>query len=381
MRTTSLLLVQVLALAVRAAAGPAPEAGHHPAHPRRYWSLAASILPGANEGRFVLGLDRHPRDLFTFTVRPSDIGLQILDHRRKVAPATASIEAQPAEPLPQNLDQHGGRALRAPIRVNMGQAPAGMYTLRASIRPLSVKDEATAEPFSVTPRRVETRFYWLPRDHAVRTLDYLRQKYEGETAWLYPGLGVEVLSGQNDQASVTPVGLTEAVIRRISLEDSKPEVAVIGSTEEGSGYIRSRAFTVELVFRKPLERIFASFATSRADAGELDVDKALSPPGARYVCRLSGIWDFERRFALKNPLKEHPEWSKRVGNAIVDGGILKGMTPDQVAWAAGWPDEFGTTAEMRKWSTWRYDSAPPFNFWVTFKNGRVARAEPDGTLP
>ena len=90
---------------------------------------------------------------------------------------------------------------------------------------------------------------------------------------------------------------------------------------------------------------------------------------------------FERRFALKNPLQEHPEWSKRVRNAIVAGEILKGMTPDQVAWAAGWPDEFGMTAEMRKWSTWRYDSAPPFNFWVTFKNGRVAKAKPDGTLP
>ncbi len=359
----------------------APDESDYPPNPPRYWQLSAYILPGDAEGHFVLRLDRHARDLFSFTVQPRDIRLQVLDGRGRPADMAAVIQAPADDPLPQTVDKYGSRSVTIPIVVTPDQAPAGMYTLRARTRPLAAKGTNSDELRAISTWPVDQRFYWLPSATAERTLKFLRTKYLGKRVFLYPGLSVEVVSDSDVQARFSPEGLTEATIKNISLSGGPPQMTAIGATDEGSGYIRSRLFTVELSFKKPPGYTFASFSATGPPIAESELRAGLSPPGARYLCHFAGLWDFERYFALKHPFAANSKWPRSVRQAIRDQEIRKGMTPDQVAWAYGWPDEFGTVSEMRHWTSWRYDSAPPFSFWVTFARGRVVKAEPDGTLP
>lgn len=373
--------VNIIVLLALSAMQGAPEADDYPPNPARSWSLAAFVSPADAEGHFVLRIERHPRSLFSFTLRPGDIRLDVLDAKGQHGAMSAAIQAPAEDPLPQTVDKYGGRSVSVPVAVTPGQAPAGMYTLRTRIRPIAAKAETGKEVRAISAWPVDQRFYWLPPATAERTLRFLRSKYVGKRVFLYPGLAVEVSGHSDMQAAFSPAGLTEAVIKEVLLVDGPPAMTQIGATEEGSGYIRSRWFKVELTFKKSPEARFASFSISHTASTEPDLPSALSPPGARYFCRVSGLWDFERYFTLKHPFATRPAWPKSIRQAIRDGEILKGMTPDQVAWSAGWPAEYGALSEMRHWTDWRYDSAPPFSFWVTFSKGRVIKAEPDGTLP
>lgn len=61
--------------------------------------------------------------------------------------------------------------------------------------------------------------------------------------------------------------------------------------------------------------------------------------------------------------------------------IRPGMSRDEVIWRAGYPNEFGTAAQLRAENEWRYISPTPFSWSVTFAHDRVVHVDPPGRLP
>jgi len=96
---------------------------------------------------------------------------------------------------------------------------------------------------------------------------------------------------------------------------------------------------------------------------------------------LSDPWELERTFTTASP-EAHRSWTTTVRSAIVDHRIVLGMPRDAVAYVEGYPDSYGTVAEMNRLKVWSYDSPAPFSFSVGFdRNGRVDSYQPPGNLP
>lgn len=96
---------------------------------------------------------------------------------------------------------------------------------------------------------------------------------------------------------------------------------------------------------------------------------------------LSDAWDFERAYSLISPLATSRKWPARMKTRILNGGISKGMTPEMVAWAIGWPSSTATKNDLLKLDHWLYYAPPPYSMDLYFKKGRLARQEGPHSQP
>lgn len=206
----------------------------------------------------------------------------------------------------------------------------------------------------------------------------LRAKYVGRKVWGYGGLNAEVIALDPHSAGSTSLAVADpATVRSVVRLHLASQPMSIGPSEDESGYLSEDPVLVILDVPDTAEWTSMSwFGPRDEDALETPLaDRALA-----YCWRFSGSWDMERAYSLSSPGSgEH--WLRSVRRHILAGEITRGMTHEMVAWARGWPDEYGTAAEMGRLDTWRYDSAPPFNYWVYSRNGKVVDFGPDGTLP
>ena len=109
---------------------------------------------------------------------------------------------------------------------------------------------------------------------------------------------------------------------------------------------------------------------------------APSPSCVAWYTYFADGWDMTREYALQPATRAHPEWGTAILNAVMQGKVQARMTREQVAWAIGYPGEYGPIAKFHSMSKWRYDDISPFNYWVYFDaKGRVSKFGPDGQLP
>jgi len=96
---------------------------------------------------------------------------------------------------------------------------------------------------------------------------------------------------------------------------------------------------------------------------------------------LSDLWELERTFTTVSPAA-YRSWTRSVRRAIAERRIIPGMPREAVAYVNGYPDLYGTVAEMNRLKTWSYDLPTPFNSSVRFnRNGRVVVYQPPSMLP
>ncbi|MHB1457558.1 MAG: hypothetical protein ACYC0V_11655 [Armatimonadota bacterium] len=223
------------------------------------------------------------------------------------------------------------------------------------------------------------------------TLDDLRRRYEGKMVWQYGGANAYWSTGNtNESVSVSGPASTSWLIHSISrvYVGAYPlrigyAPGFIGEDTESSFADNNPLFAL-LSPSKPLKMQSISkwiASDGNSSYGNSENEYARHPESGVHYLVFADAWDFERAFSTIDPLTAHPEWSRLMRHAVMDGEIRKGMTRDMVVWVIGWPGEYARIQEMRTWDEWRYDGMMACNYMVYFRNGRVTRFGTDGTPP
>lgn len=194
-------------------------------------------------------------------------------------------------------------------------------------------------------------------DSVVRAL---KAKYEGKRVWRYPGEYDE----HRDKCMLDRAG--------------------------SSGRLSDNIAASFIITR--IERLYAtshlSLPTSFGNQGYESVCPLLvflkaQPSGhCLGIYRLlSDAWDFERAYSLTSPLDPGRKWPAKAKTMILSGKISKGMTPDMIAWAIGWPSSTATKNDLLELDHWLYYAPPPYSMDLYFKKGRLARQEGPHSQP
>lgn len=229
------------------------------------------------------------------------------------------------------------------------------------------------------------QLYPIVEDKALRRL---RSRYEGKRVWSYGGGGAEcVASNAFESGAFETDHSTSFTLRRlVRIHGAGIELGI------GSAFVGDARASVFLT-RSPLVAILAqprnlqirSFSWGYSGPGAApdtaDSEESRLKRCAGFYRTFADTWDLEREYSLVPFWKAHPEWPPRVCKAVMAGSIRRGMTPDMVGWAVGWPSDHGTIPEIKTWKDWRYDDVSPFNYWVHFRHGRVTHFGSDGRLP
>jgi len=131
---------------------------------------------------------------------------------------------------------------------------------------------------------------------------------------------------------------------------------------------------VEFLSIEPLEYEIETPRSAPSGATAAVPGNASSPLGLldapvkncpRLRAEAAGTWQFERTLVLYDPID--PSWPRSFRLAAAKGTALVGMTHAMVAAAWGYPEDFGTVAELQRLRRWDYDMFHS----VTFLNDRV----------
>jgi hypothetical protein len=191
-----------------------------------------------------------------------------------------------------------------------------------------------------------------------------RAAYEGHTVW---GFGrFELACGKRGYE--TPP-FTALRIRRIvrvlgtspTLHVGEQSVGILGA-----GFAFTTVAPLVVFFDGPHDMQFP---------GETSASKCV-------LWRMLGdAWQLDVTYSPSSPHQAHPEWSDATLADIAKGRVRPGMTHAMVAWALGFPNTFGTRAELMRASTWTYDAPPPARSHVDFRGDRVMSYDPPRMLP
>ena len=209
------------------------------------------------------------------------------------------------------------------------------------------------------------------------TLRRLRNKYMDKKVWVY-GDGIFRVVGLTKQPNTEAIyylGNSQPIrIKNLVRIYKKQSYVQLGTTAD-EGMSADNSLIAVLDLPKNFHWKAAEFDTEGLHQSASFAAQAQASPYRVCLGFLSkhvDNWDFERTFSLMNLYHVHPHWPH---------DLKLGMTPEMVAWVRGWPPEFGTMAQLKKESKWRYPSPLPFSYWVYFNKGKVVKFGSDGHLP
>ena len=226
----------------------------------------------------------------------------------------------------------------------------------------------------------------LVTDSTVRDL---KAKYEGRKVWSPRSAGgVCILSRPNVRCEMTGPITTPIVIERIERLHMDREYLGFGGGSNDphstgdAGFLTSNPLVVLLdVPAKGLEVGFCSWSATELTEGEAEDwhDEFRENP-RKYCTKLwyevSDKWDFERRYSLQPPWEAHPEWPKRMRDAVREGHLELGMTPEMVVWVWGWPSIYGSIEDLTRITAWEYAGLPAKSDYLHFRNGQLVGVDP-----
>ena len=244
---------------------------------------------------------------------------------------------------------------------------------------------------------------------ADAALDHLRRAYEGRFVWCYGGDGsIAVTDSSAYSAYVSTPLLLPTRVRRIVRIDRTGVPMNIGQQQNVvSDTIQTNAFTDDyplvVIFDIPNAECDFMLNADASDFGPLappipqwtpttavqllpqfpprpTLDEPVPPTTPKQVKThvlgsyivLADTWDFDRRYSLRSPRAQHPDWSSRTLYQLSHGEIQTGMTRDMVAWKRGYGNGYGTLSHLRRADAWTYDDLKPWFITISFnKRGRV----------
>lgn len=109
------------------------------------------------------------------------------------------------------------------------------------------------------------------------------------------------------------------------------------------------------------------------------------PPAHMNGCRvaffiLSDSWQVERFFSPVSLDRAHPEWSAATRSAIRRERVRLGMTHEMVAWARGYPRDYGTPAQLDAQARWDYVLDVKYASWAVFSGDKLVAYRGPGLL-
>jgi hypothetical protein len=195
-------------------------------------------------------------------------------------------------------------------------------------------------------------------------LRHARATYEGRAVWAYGRFELGCGRVTYEAPRLTPLR-----IRRIARVLGPSPVLHLG--EQAVGYLGAGfSFTTTA----PL---VVFFDTPR----EVGFPASTAPTACTFWRMFGDDWQLDVTYSRAPPRRAHSEWSEATLADIAAGRVRLGMTHAVVAWALGFPNQYGTRAELMRAPSWVYDALPPGRAEVDFQADRVVRYVPPRMLP
>jgi|GEM_PF-6519531 len=86
---------------------------------------------------------------------------------------------------------------------------------------------------------------------------------------------------------------------------------------------------------------------------------------------LADTWQVKRFFSPLSLDEAHPEWSASIRSALKLERVRPGMTHQMVAWARGYPLDYGSVEALNTKQRWDYETDAKYAQWAIFKNDRL----------
>ena len=351
-RTFGLSFCLLLALGVCRAQAPTPPPD--PLHDRRYWHIGAFLFPTIQPTAYDFCLEPYPAKALTAAPRLSEMHatarnqgtLQTLTAR--VVPLPAPVPIASFGPM----SRYPGRSWFG-FQWDFSGLPPGLYLLTV-ILPVDAVDSA-GHPFPVPPATDSLAVY-LPDPRGLRAA---RAAYLGRRVW--PQTGLQPLGSDTTvyELSAKTSFRVRSITRRV-----QPFADLAMNGGYGPGWDMTPADFVthnplRVIFDKPRHLQVTGFAlTGRKPAAARDL----------FFQDFADPWQMERALHLSPQPRHLPP-------------LRPGLTPAQVIAVLGWPTEYGSLAQLKQRSTWRYDNVRPYYATVYFSHGKFVRYDPGGQMP
>lgn len=132
---------------------------------------------------------------------------------------------------------------------------------------------------------------------------------------------------------------------------------------------------VEPVDAKPIPISLArpSLASIPTSVDEL-VEFVRKAEGRHYFLAVADLWHLDRMLSPVPPSASLRGASAEIRRAVGMARPIPGMTPAQVAWAIGWPNDPMPRSELERIQNGRWEYPTPYG-WnsATFKAGKLVR--------
>ena len=326
--------------------GPLPD--------RSNWLAVAYLADTTQPGSYDLYLESYPKGALTFTPVSSGIRaealiqgtLQTVPAQVTLLPAALPVSGIPGITVPPAED------IRLGVRWETAGLPPGLYILRVSV-PVKATDGA-GKPFPV-PDPAAARLIYLPDPNGLRRA---QAEYGGRRVWPAEFLD---LHGAVRDADYTFAPQTSFRIKSIMRLSQSDDLNMNGGNSRGAS---NDEFGTDHPLRVFFDQPRHTHIEARGWSGK-GAEPRFQPP---LFQDFADPWQMERVLHLSPPPVRTPK-------------LRPGLTPAQVIAVLGWPTEYGSLAQLKQRSTWRYDHMPPFSGTAYFTHGKLARYDPGGHLP
>jgi hypothetical protein len=220
-----------------------------------------------------------------------------------------------------------------------------------------------AHPDSDEDLTLTTTEFSAPNVHPAledAAVKHARSRFEGRTVWGFGRFQVACGPTTYEVPHFRPL----RVVRVVRVRGASGELA-LGDQVANGGFHFSTAAPLLVLFEGPEVVFPGAESTTRCEFWRLFGDE----------------WQLDLNYSLASPHRAHPEWSAAVLGDLAAGRVRGGMTHAMVAWARGFPNEYGTRDALLKAPVWNYAAGGPFGSRVFFRGDRVVKYEPPGRLP
>jgi hypothetical protein len=194
-------------------------------------------------------------------------------------------------------------------------------------------------------------------DAAVK---HARSTFEGRAVWGFGRFQIACGATTYEVPRFRPL----RVVRVVRVRGAPGELA-LGDQVANGGFHFSTAAPLLVLFEGPDVVFSATESTTRCEFWRFFADE----------------WQLDLNYSLASPHRAHPEWDAATLADLAAARVRPGMTHAMVAWARGFPNEYGTRNALLKAPVWNYAAGGPFGSRVFFRGDRVVKYEPPGRLP
>ncbi|MBC5814984.1 MAG: hypothetical protein GIW97_00440 [Candidatus Eremiobacteraeota bacterium] len=321
-------------------------------------------FPGLRHGALIeYAISGPPSGMFRYTLKGKNL------HIREIGPfASEEFGTIYIPPAPPHRTQLSRGAQFADVYGSYGEpmrifTVAGAKPLRGSTRVVLLSGDGARITLNSSQNTVFGLPNLLPVENDANVVN-LRRRFVRGRAWALGKVGMYCGGQPNPNDS------------------NQPNLQVIDDRSVPIKQLfRVRGLVVDIAAGSPdswqAEEAFHFFAVD-----PVVIVYARKWPGcASSFWLLADTWQVNRFFSPVSVDQAHPYWTASIRSALKLERVRPGMTHEMVAWARGYPLDYGTVESLNAKQRWDYDTMAKYAQWAIFKGDRLVEYHGTGGWP